>query len=160
MRNEGFDEFVAGWSAAAATLKDGAVDLGGWPAAVAMEYVGESVPARSTQYGWDVSGPQGSLSVQTGSGDIYGWGLVGDRIVDLDGRPAVLRGTDTVVWAPVPGVVASLTVTEGLDPLEVAATVGPVPADDERLADAGPPEPGESPSAPTTSETTSPTPAT
>ncbi|WP_053202184.1 hypothetical protein [Jiangella muralis] len=156
---DGFDLAELEDLAAAATLKDGVVDLGGWPAAMALEYGGESEPARSTQYGWDVSGPQGSLSVQTMSGDIYGSGLVGDRIVDLGGRPAVLRGPDHLVWSPEPGVIASLTVAEGLDPLEVAATVGPVPADDARLADAGPPEPGETPSAPTTDATSTPTPA-
>ncbi len=132
--------------AAAATLQDGTVDLGSWPGQAGIEYVGESVPARSTHYGWDVSGPQGSLSVQMAAGGIYGWGLVGDRIVDFDGRPAVLRGTDRVVWGTAPGVIASLTVAEGLDPLDVAATVGTVPADDPRLADAGAPEPGETPS--------------
>lgn len=134
--------------AAAATQQDGTVDLGGWPAAMGMEYVGEPALARSTTYFWEISGPQGSLTVQTGSGGIYGWGLVGDRIVDLDSGPAVLRGTDRVVWSPAPGSIASLTVAEGLDPLDVAATVGPVPADDPRLADAAP-DPGDTPSAPT-----------
>ncbi|TDD64994.1 hypothetical protein E1262_26445 [Jiangella aurantiaca] len=134
--------------AAAATLTDGAVDLGGWPAEMGLEYVGESGPARSTWYSWEVAGPQGSLSVQTGSGGIYGWGLVGDRIVDVDGRPAVLRGTDRVVWSPAPGAIASLTVAEGLDPLDVAVTVGPVPADDPRVAAAVAAVPGETPSGP------------
>lgn len=134
--------------AAAATVRDGVVDLGDWPATMALEHVGEPGATRSTEYDWEVSGPQGSLSVRTATGGVYGWGLVGDRIVDLDGRPAVLRGTNQVVWSPEPGVIASLTVAEGLDPLEVAATVGPVPADDPRLAAAGTSEPGETPSAP------------
>ncbi|SDU71948.1 hypothetical protein [Jiangella alkaliphila] len=129
--------------AAVATLQDGVVDLGGWPEQAGIEYVGESAPARSTHYGWDVAGPQGSLSVQMASGGIYGWALVGDRIVDNDGRPAVLRGTDRVVWSPEPGVIASLTVAEGLDPLDVAATVGTVPADDPRVVDAATPDPAE-----------------
>ncbi|SEE82597.1 hypothetical protein [Jiangella alba] len=146
------DGFTAGELeelAAAATVTDGVVDLGGWPSAMSLEYVGEFGAAWSAQYGWEVSGPQGSLSVQTAPGGVYGWSLAGDRIVDLGGHPAVLRGTDRVVWSPAPDVVASLTVDAGLDPLEVAATVGPVAADDPRLAGAGAPEePGETPSAP------------
>lgn len=122
--------------AAAATVTDGVVDLGDWPAAMGLDYVGEAAPVPSPRYSWEVASPQGALNVQLGSGGLYGWGLAGDRIVELDGGPAVLRGTDHVVWTPSPGVVASLTVADGLDPLEVAATVGPVAADDQRVLDA------------------------
>ncbi|MBB5789188.1 hypothetical protein [Jiangella mangrovi] len=135
---DGFTDAELADLAAAVTLKDGAVDLGAWPEQAGIEHVGKPGPARSTQYDWSVSGAQGHLSVVTTAGDIFAWGLTGDRIVDLGGRPAVLRGTDTVVWVPAAGVAASLTVTGDLDPLEVAATVGPVPADDPRLAGAVP----------------------
>ncbi|PZF84614.1 hypothetical protein [Jiangella anatolica] len=137
---DGFTDAELAELAATATLTDGAVDLGDWPAAVGLDYAGEPSPARSTQYTWEVSGPQGSLTVQTAaSGSIYGWGLTGDRIVDFGGRPAVLRGPEHLVWSPADGVMATLIVAEGLDPLEVAATVGPVPADDPRLAGADAP---------------------
>lgn len=120
--------------AATATLKDGAVDLGNWPAEAGIEHIGPAGPARSSFHEWSVSGSQSSLYVRTTAGSIFGWGLVGDRIVGFGDGIAVLRGTDTVVWTPAPGVVASLTVAEGMDPLEVAATVAPVPADDPRVA--------------------------
>lgn len=146
VQSDGFDLAELEDLAAEATVEDGAVDLGGWPAAMAMDYTSESGLALSTRYGWEVSGPQGSLNVQVEPGGIYGWGVVGDRIVDLADGVAILRGTNTVVWAPAPGVAASLTVADGLDPLEVAATVGPVPADDPRLAAADDPQPGAPPS--------------
>jgi hypothetical protein len=133
--------------AATATLKGDTVDLGGWPAAMGIEHVGPAGPARSSFYEWSVSGSQSSLFVRTTAGGIFSWGLVGDRVVDLADGVAVLRGTNTVVWAPAPGVAASLTVADGLDPLEVAATVGPVPADDPRLPAPGAPVVAETPSA-------------
>ncbi|TDC52296.1 hypothetical protein E1212_09600 [Jiangella ureilytica] len=137
--------------AATATVEDGVVDLSDWQAAMGIEHVGERGQARSTLYDWTVSGPQGSLTVQTAAGGIYGWGLVGDRLVDVAGRPALLRREGALVWVPAPGVIATLTLAEGLDPLEIAATVGPVPADDQRVVDAAAAvpeaEPSETPTA-------------
>lgn len=125
--------------AATATLDDdGIVDLSAWQSAMGIEHVGERGQARSTLYEWTVSGTQGSLTVQTAAGGIYGWGLVGDRLVDVEGQPALLRREGALVWVPASGVMATLTVAEGLDPVEVAATVGPVPADDPRVLDAVP----------------------
>ncbi|RIQ18907.1 hypothetical protein DY240_20295, partial [Jiangella rhizosphaerae] len=130
---DGFTDAELADLAATATLKDGVVDFSDWQSAMGIEHVGERGQARSARYSWDVSGPQGSLTVQTAAGGIYGWGLVGDRLVDVDGQPALLRREGALVWVPAPGVMASLTVAEGLDPLEIAATVGPVRVDDPRV---------------------------
>lgn len=82
-----------------------------------------------------------SLSTMDGLGDLWEQASVGDRVVDVAGKLALLHldqyGNPTVWWEPTDGVLAGLR--GGADSarlLEIARTVAPVSAEDERLLNA------------------------
>jgi hypothetical protein len=67
--------------------------------------------------------------------------FAGDRVVDVAGRLAILHAeagvSPILYWQPADGVYATFQGTTGAEELlEIAQTIAPVPADDERLAHA------------------------
>lgn len=141
---EGFTEDELRELAAAVTLEDGAVVIDDeWAETADVEYVEGTDTSLATRADWTVEGSQVALYVvESPASGFWGWGHIGDPVVEVNGEPALLKEDGAklggfpgslIVWSPADGVIAELSVAEGLDPVQVAESVQPVAVDDPRL---------------------------
>jgi hypothetical protein len=137
-----------------ALFVDGTIDLGAWSALAELQ--GPNDAEHLTQaslaalapvlYGFnlELANAGGSVSIYTSSEELLGHARPGNKVIDLNGQPALLEqvptddpspGSVTITWKPSPDVLASVTADAGHDELvlDIARSVGPIPPDDPRL---------------------------
>ncbi|HEY9377000.1 MAG TPA: hypothetical protein VIQ02_07890 [Jiangellaceae bacterium] len=119
------------------------IDVEGWSGGDGADFLFRSARgADNSRLSYTVESENVILRVGDRPGLFWPQVVVGDRVVEVAGKPAILdQGDDspevTLFWQPAGGVYAS--VSSGADPeqlLEIAQTIEPVPADDERVVDA------------------------
>jgi hypothetical protein len=119
------------------------IDLADWSVQSAADFVFRSARGEDqSRLSYVVEGEVLSLTVDDRPGLFWPQIVVGDRVVDVAGTPGLLSTAQfdsptTLYWQPSDDVYASLS-GQG-DPtslVAIAQTIGPVPADDERLQQA------------------------
>jgi hypothetical protein len=119
------------------------IDLDDWSVRTGADFVFHSARGDDgNRLSYEVESETMILRVGDGPGLFWPQIVVGDRVVDVAGTPGLLSTGENntalaLYWQPADDVYANLS--GGLDPMslvEIAQTIGPVPADDERVVDA------------------------
>jgi hypothetical protein len=119
------------------------IDLEDWSVRSGSDFVFQSARGvDQSRLSYVVEGEDLSLTIGDRPGMFWPQVVVGDRVVDVAGTPGLLSTGENntplaLYWQPADDVYANLSGGVDVTPLvEIAQTIGPVPADDERVVDA------------------------
>ncbi|MGH9252611.1 MAG: hypothetical protein ACRD0W_24305 [Acidimicrobiales bacterium] len=126
-----------------ARATDSTIDVDDWSVTAEADHVIHRSEDVRPRIAYTASSQTLYLSTTDGLENLWSHADAGDRVVDVGGKPALLRtdevGKAMVLWESSDGILAELltdVLTDAEALLQIARTVEPVPPDDERLLNA------------------------